>query len=162
MWVVVDWNNATFLPTALAEVQRTGGVKAMDPFNRLIFTMHDYWNKDADLAKTRNDLGMAVDGTIDFPNRYGPALAAARRIGAKIVMSEVGGGISPRGPLARFNGLGKDGKQLEYEYLAYARANRDVLIGSWFWMGGKVASSYRHKIEAGNQHTRALQSFWKS
>jgi hypothetical protein len=40
--------------------------------------------------------------------------------------------------------------------MAYANANRDVLIGSWFWMGGRVGS-YRHKVEAGNQHTIALQ-----
>ena len=153
-----DWNNATFLPLALAEVQRTGGLTAMDPFNRLIFTMHDYWNKDADPAKTRNDQGLAVDGTISIKKRYDPALNAARQIGAKIVMSEIGGGISPNGPLPRFNGLGKDGKELEEEYFAYAKANRDVLIGSWFWMGGKAAVGYRHKIEAGNQHTRALQT----
>lgn len=148
-----DWNNATFLPAALATISKPTD---MDPLNRTIYTMHDYWNKDADPGKTRNDQGAAVDGTIDIAKRYDPALNAARKLGVKIVMSEIGGGISPQGPLPAFNGVGKDGKQLEDEYIAYAKANTDVLLGSWFWMGGRIGS-YRHKVEAGNQHTIELQ-----
>lgn len=156
-----DWNNATFLPAALAEVARTGGATAMDPFNRTIYTMHDYWNKDRDPSKTRNDRGAAVDGTIDFHKRYGPAISAARTLRVKIVMSEIGGGISPKGPLPAYRRIGKDGRQLEQAYLAYAAANRDVVIGTWWWMAGKTSSEYRHKVEAGNEHTKLLQGSWK-
>lgn len=155
-----DWNNMTFLARALEEVERTGGVTAMDPLNRTIYTGHDYWNKDADPGKSRNDQGVAVDGTIDMAKRYGPTLTIARRIGAKVCMSEIGGGISPEGPLPAFNGVGKDGQQLQEEYYAFAKANEDVLIGTWFWMAGKVTATYRHKIEAGNPHTKSLQTFW--
>ncbi|RYF20511.1 MAG: hypothetical protein EOO77_07870 [Oxalobacteraceae bacterium] len=155
-----DWDNMTFLRNALVEVERTGGVTEMDPLNRTIYTGHDYWNKDADLGKTRNDLGSAVDGNIKIAERYNPSLLVARRIGAKVVMSEIGGGISPTGPLPAFNGVGKNGKQLQEEYFTYAKANQDVLIGTWFWMAGKAAVGYRHKIEAGNPHTKSLQTFW--
>jgi hypothetical protein len=155
-----DWNNMTFLQLALTEVERTGGVKAMDPYNRTIYTGHDYWNKDGNPGKTRNDQGAAVDGTIVIANRYGPTLAVARRIGAKVVMSEIGGGIAPNGPLPAYNGVGKDGAALTADYFAFAKANEDVLIGSWFWMTGKVKADYRHKVEAGNPHTKALQKFW--
>jgi hypothetical protein len=155
-----DWNNMTFLQLALTEVERTGGVKAMDPYNRTIYTGHDYWNKDGNPGKTRNDQGAAVDGTIVIANRYGPTLAVARRIGAKVVMSEIGGGIAPSGPLPAYNGAGKDGAALTAEYLSFAKANVDVLIGTWFWMAGKVKADYRHKVEAGNPHTKALQKFW--
>ncbi|RYF30452.1 MAG: hypothetical protein EOO38_32385, partial [Cytophagaceae bacterium] len=155
-----DWNNAAFLPKALAEVRRTGGATAMDPFNRTIYTMHDYWNKDRNPGKTRNDQGTAVNGTINMAARYNPALNAARKLGVKIVMSEIGGGISPTGPLPAFNGIGKNGEQLEEDYFAYAKANLDVLIGTWFWMAGKVKANYRHKVEAGNPHTKSLQKFW--
>jgi aryl-phospho-beta-D-glucosidase BglC (GH1 family) len=157
-----DWNNMTFLPSALVEVERTGGITAMDPLNLTIYTGHDYWNKDSNLGKTRNDQGAAVDGNINIAKRYDPALRVARRIGAKVVMSEIGGGISPDGPLPAFNGIGKNGKQLQEEYFTYAKANQDVLIGTWFWMAGKTSVGYRHKIEAGNPHTRSLQTFWKS
>ncbi len=155
-----DWNNMTFLQLALVEVERTGGVKAMDPYNRTIYTGHDYWNKDSNPGKTRNDQGATVDGTIVIANRYGPTLAVARRIGAKVIMSEIGGGIAPGGPLPAFNGVGKDGAALTADYFAFAKANADVLIGSWFWMAGKVKADYRHKVEAGNPHTKALQKFW--
>jgi hypothetical protein len=155
-----DWNNMTFLRTALVEVERTGGVTKMDPLNRTIYTGHDYWNKDADLSKTRNDLGSAVDGRINIAQRYDPSLLVARRIGAKIVMSEIGGGISPTGPLPAFGGVGKNGKQIQEEYFIYAKANQDALIGTWFWMAGKTPAGYRHKIEAGNPHTVSLQKFW--
>jgi hypothetical protein len=157
-----DWNNMTFLPNALAEVERTGGVIAMDPYNLTIYTGHDYWNKDNDPRKTRNDQGFAVDGNIDIARRYDRALIVARRIGAKVVMSEIGGGISPNGPLPAFNGIGKNGQQIQEEYFAYAKANEDVLIGTWFWMAGRTNVDYRHKIEAGNAHTKSLQRFWKS
>jgi len=155
-----DWNNMTFLPLALVEVERTGGVKAMDPYNRTIYTGHDYWNKDGNPGKTRNDQGATVDGTIVIAKRYGPALAVARRIGAKVVMSEIGGGIAPSGPLRAYNGVGKDGAALMADYFAFAKANEDVLLGSWFWMAGKVKAEYRHKVEAGNPNTKALHSFW--
>ena len=155
-----DWNNMTFLQLALTEVERTGGVKAMDPYNRTIFTGHDYWNKDGNPGKTRNDQGTTVDGTIVIANRYGPTLAVARRIGAKVVMSEIGGGIAPGGPLPAYNGVGRNGAALTAEYFAFAKANEDVLIGTWFWMAGKVKADYRHKVEAGNPHTKALQKFW--
>lgn len=157
-----DWNNMTFLPSALAEVERTGGVMAMDPLNRTIYTGHDYWNKDIDPAKTRNDRGQWVDGTIIIARRYDRALTVARRIGAKIVLGEIGGGISPNGPIPAFNGIGKDGRQLQEEYFSYAKVNEDVLIGTWFWMAGKTSAGYRHKIEAGNAHTISLQKFWRS
>lgn len=157
-----DWNNMTFLPNALAEVERTGGVTAMDPLNRTIYTGHDYWNKDSDPDKTRNDRGQWVDGTINIARRYDRALIAARKIGAKIVLGEIGGGISPNGPIPAFNGIGKDGRQLQEEYFSYAKANEDVLIGTWFWMAGKTSAGYRHKIEAGNTHTISLQKFWRS
>lgn len=156
-----DWNNMTFLATALAEVERTGGVTAMDPYNLTIYTGHDYWNKDSNPGKTRNDQGFAVDGNINIALRYNSALIVARRIGAKIVMSEIGGGISPNGPLPAFNGIGKDGNQIQDEYFVYAKANQDVLIGTWFWMAGKTSVNYRHKIEAGNAHTKSLQKFWR-
>ncbi len=155
-----DWNNMTFLPLALAEIERTGGVTAMDPYDRTIYTGHDYWNKSSDPAKTRNDQGTAVDGKIDIAKRYGPALVVARRIGAKVCITELGGGIAPGGPLPAFNGIGKNGLQIQEEFFAYAKANEDVLIGTWFWMGGKTEVGYRHKIEAGNPHTKALQKFW--
>lgn len=155
-----DWNNMTFLEKALGKVERTGGATAMDPFSRTIYTGHDYWNKDRDPRKTRNDQGAAVDGTIDMARRYGPTLAIARRLGIKLVMSEIGGGISPSGPLPPFNGVGKDGKQLQAEYIAYAKANEDVLIGTWFWAGGKMSKGYRHKVAPGNEHTTSLQGFW--
>lgn len=155
-----DWNNSTFLPKALADVERTGGAVAMDPSNRTIYTMHDYWNKSSDPGKTRNDQGSSVDGTIDIAKRYDPALAVARRLGVKLCMTEIGGGISPTGPMPAFEGNGKDGRQLQDEYFAWAKANEDALIGTWFWMGGKVKSDYRHKIEAGNPHTISLQTFW--
>ena len=157
-----DWNNMIFLRKALAEVERTGGATAMDPINRTIYTGHDYWNKDNSPGKTRNDQGSAVDGTIDFAKRYGPTLALARKLGVKVIMGEIGGGISPAGPLPAFNGVGKDGKQLQEEYFGFAKAHEDVLVGTWFWMGGKVKSNYRHKVEAGNAHTRDLQAFWGS
>ncbi|KQN11544.1 hypothetical protein, partial [Sphingomonas sp. Leaf30] len=81
-------------------------------------------------------------------------------IGAKVVMSEIGGGIAPSGPLPAYKGVGKDGAALTADYFAFAKANEDVLIGSWFWMAGKVKAEYRHKVEAGNPHTKALQKFW--
>jgi len=152
-----DWNNATFLPLALATIVKP---TAVDPLNRTIYTMHDYWQKDRSPAKTRNDRGAAVDGTINIAKRYDPALKAARKLGVKIVMSEIGGGISPNGPLPAFNGVGKNGAQLEAEYFAYAKANRDVLLGSWFWSAGKFKPDYVGKVAAGNPHTIALQGFW--
>ena len=152
-----DWNNATFLDKALATI---GSPTVMDPLNRTIYTMHDYWNEDSNPGKTRNDQGAAVNGTINFFRRYDPALNAARKLGVKVVMSEIGGGISPTGPLPAFNGVGKNGKQLEEEYFAYAKANRDVLLGTWFWAAGKMSAGYRHKVEAGNLHTKELQGFW--
>lgn len=157
-----DWNNITFLPSALAEVERTGGVLAMDPQNRTIYTAHDYWNKDKNPGKTRNDQGQAVDGLINIKTRYDIALNMARRIGAKIVVSEIGGGISPTGPLPAFNGIGKDGGELQEEYFSYAKSNRDVLLGTWFWTAGKVSPNYRHRIKAGNLHTESLRKFWSN
>lgn len=150
-----DWNNMTFLPKALESV-----TIPIDPLNRTIFTGHDYWNKDNDPGKCRNDMGTAVDGNIDMAKRYGPAIDVARKLGVKIVMSELGGGIAPDGPLPAYNGIGKDGQQLQEEYYTFAKANEDVLIGTWFWMAGKVTATYRHKIEAGNPHTKSLQTFW--
>jgi hypothetical protein len=155
-----DWNNITFLPKAFAEIERTGGVAAMDPYDSTIYTGHDYWNKSSDPAKTRNDQGSAVNGALDLAARYNPAFAAARRIGAKVCMSEIGGGISPAGPLPAYQGIGKDGLVLQNEYFALAKANEDVLIGTWFWMGGDCGETYRHKIAAGNPHTKSLQRFW--
>lgn len=155
-----DWNNMTFLEKALAEVQQTGGAQAMDPFNRTIYTGHDYWNKDGEPGKTRNDRGEAVDGTIDIAKRYGPTIAIARKLRVKVIMSEIGGGISPTGPLPPYEGRGKDGKQLQQEYFAFAKANEDTLVGTWFWAGGKMGEGYRHKVAAGNEHTRHLQAFW--
>jgi hypothetical protein len=155
-----DWNNITFLPKAFAEIERTGGVVAMDPYDRTIYTGHDYWNKSSDPAKTRNDQGSAVNGTIDIAARYNPALVAARRIGAKVCITEIGGGISPDGTLPAYQGIGKDGLALQNEFFAWAKANEDVLIGTWFWMGGDCGANYRHKIVAGNPHTVALQKFW--
>jgi hypothetical protein len=155
-----DWNNMVFLEKALTEVKQTGGATAMDPFNRTIYTGHDYWNKDSNPAKTRNDQGAAVDGTINIVRRYGPTIAIARKLGVKLVMSEIGGGISPQGALPPLNGVGKDGKQLQSEYISYAKANEDVLIGSWFWAGGKISKTYRHRVAPGNEHTTSLQSLW--
>ena len=48
-------------------------------------------------------------------------------------------------------------QQLQEEYFAFAKDNRDVLLGSWFWAGGKMGETYRHKVAAGNEHTRSLQ-----
>ncbi len=149
-----DWNNATFLDDALLTVESTGGVLAMDPFNRTIYTMHDYWNVG------RNDQSQLVSSTLSFAGRYDPALTVARRIGAKIVMSEIGGGVTPTGPLTPNVAGGKDGRQIELEYFVYAKANRDVLIGTWWWSGGDFPATYRHKVAAGNEHTLLLQSFW--
>lgn len=149
-----DWNTMTFLPEALAEVERTSGVVAMDPFDRTIYTCQDYWNKDANSSKTRNDQCAAVDGTIDIAKRYDPALVVARRIGTNVCISEIGGGICPTGPLPAYNGQGKKGQQLQEEFFAYAHANEDVLIGTWFWMAGKTSIGYRHKIEAGKARCR--------
>ncbi len=132
----------------------------MDPYNRTIYIGHDYWNWDSNSGKRRNDQGASVLGTIDIAERYDPALFVARRIGAQVCVSEIGGGICPTGPLPAYNGQGKNGHQLQEEFFSYAKANEDVLIGIWFWMGGKTSAGYRHKIEAGNPHTKALQKFW--
>ena len=147
----------------MEEVRKIGGLKALDPLERTIFTMHDYWGKHSDPARTGNDQSPYVDGEIDIAKRYGPAIDALRAIGAKAVMSEIGGGITPEGPMPPYEGRGKDGKQLQEEYFAWAKENRDVLLGSWFWMGGKAGDNYRHKIAAGNEHTKSLQDgLWNS
>ncbi|MFL0588246.1 cellulase family glycosylhydrolase [Sphingomonas sp. Ag1] len=152
-----DWNNARQTVRAMAEVRKIGGMKALDPLKRTIFTMHDYWGKHSDPARTGNDQSPYVDGEIDIAKRYGPAIDALRAIGATAVMGEIGGGITPQGPMPAYEGKGKDGKQLQQEYFAFAKANRDVLLGSWFWAGGRMGETYRHKVAAGNEHTRSLQ-----
>jgi hypothetical protein len=151
-----DWNNATFLDEALLTVEATGGVLAMDPYNRTIYTMHDYWNDG------RNDQSQYISSNLSLAARYDPALAVGRRIGAKILMSEIGGGVTPTGPLTPKAAGGKDGRQIEIEYFAYAKANKDVLVGTWWWAGGDIGATYRHKVAAGNEHTTLLQGFWSA
>ena len=153
-----NWNNIRQTGRAMQEVKKVGGIKALDPLNRTIFTAHDYWGKSSNPGKSGNDQSPYVDGTINFAKRYGPALDALRAIGAKVVMGEIGGGITPTGPMPAYEGKGKNGKQLQEEYFAFAKANRDVLLGTWFWAGGKMGNGYRHKIARGNEHTRSLQN----
>lgn len=159
-----DWNNASQAVRAADEIQKAGGLTSIDPLNRTIYTMHDYWGKHSDPAKTRNDQSEWVDGMIDMSKRYGPAVEAFRKIGGKLIVSEIGGGITPEGPMPPFEGAGKDGKQLQEDYFAFAKANRDTLLGSWFWAGGKINETYRHKIVTKaadgsvNEHTQSLMS----
>ena len=157
-----DWNNARQGVKALTIIEELGGVKAIDPLDRLMFTMHDYWSWSDDYGKRNNDRSPYVHGGISIEDRYGAVVAKARDMGAKIVMSEIGGGVTPTGPMQPFPGTGnKTGLDLQKEYLAFAKANEDTLIGTWWWAGGRMKDSYQHKVgEPNPQHLGMLMEQW--